>query len=336
MSKNEKNFDIMGTNASLSAEPAGRRSSRLRLRAAWMYYVEEMTQTAIAEALGVGRVTVVRMLADARALNEVKIALRRNIADLPPLEIALERRFGLQEAIVAPISSTTADTTAAIGAATGQFISDFVKPNMRLGVGWGRTLLSTLSFIDETQVPGLEVVSMLGGVSAVRKYNPAEFAWQFSRLFTADCFLISAPALVDSVETKRALIERCGIGDIFEMADRLDALFVSAGGMAPEATWYLFEYFTERDREELIARGAVGDVMYNFFNASGEIVDHPLNQRVMSVGVEQLQKTPHRVLTSGGPDKIEGLLGAMKFLRPTVFITDEITAKTLLDVAGPL
>ena len=40
-----------------------KRSERLRQRAAWMYFVEEMTHSAIADALGVGRVTVVRMLA---------------------------------------------------------------------------------------------------------------------------------------------------------------------------------------------------------------------------------------------------------------------------------
>ena len=44
-----------------------KRSERLRQRAAWMYFVEEMTQSAIADALGVGRVTVVRMLAEAKA-----------------------------------------------------------------------------------------------------------------------------------------------------------------------------------------------------------------------------------------------------------------------------
>ncbi|MEK1853704.1 MAG: sigma factor-like helix-turn-helix DNA-binding protein, partial [Phyllobacterium sp.] len=46
--------------------------SRMRMRAAWMYYIEQMTQNEIAEILGVGRVTIVRMLAEARARNEVK------------------------------------------------------------------------------------------------------------------------------------------------------------------------------------------------------------------------------------------------------------------------
>ena len=89
-----------------------KRSERLRQRAAWMYFVEEMTQSAIADALGVGRVTVVRMLAEAKALGEVRIALSRGDAELGGLEAALCKLFGLSEAIVAPLSSDSADPTA--------------------------------------------------------------------------------------------------------------------------------------------------------------------------------------------------------------------------------
>ena len=84
---------------------APKRSERLRQRAAWMYFVEEMTQSAIAEALGVGRVTVVRMLAEAKALGEVRIALSRGDVELAGLEAALCKHYGFSEAIVAPLSS---------------------------------------------------------------------------------------------------------------------------------------------------------------------------------------------------------------------------------------
>ena len=309
---------------------SGNRSARLRLRAAWMYYVEEMTQNAVADALGIGRVTVVRLLRDARALNEVKISVSRTVAELPGLEIALAREFGLTEAVVAPLSSADADPTAAIGAATGRFVSDFVGPNMKLGVGWGRTLLRSLSFVDERPVADMSVVSLLGGISAVRQSNPAEFAWQFSRLFGADCYLIAAPALVDSHATKRTLIERCGIGPVFELATSLDAILVSIGGMDANATSHLFGHFSGEDRQSLQACGAVGDILYNFYDIAGTLVDHPINDRVMSVALPQLLGTPHRILTSGGPEKVEALLGALRLLRPTVLITDEVTAARLL------
>src|SRR5690606_33702693 len=67
------------------------RSDRLRTRAAWMYFVEQMTQNQIADALGIGRVSVVRMLAEARSRGEVKISIEGELAEITELERALER-----------------------------------------------------------------------------------------------------------------------------------------------------------------------------------------------------------------------------------------------------
>ncbi len=313
---------------------SGRRSQRLRLRAAWMYHVEEMTQGAIAEALGVGRVTVVRLLSDAQALHEVRISLSRDIAELTALERALERRFGIGEAVVAPLSSPAADPVPPIGAATGRTLSDLLRPGMRIGVGWGRTLISALNAIDERPLPGLTVVSMLGGIAKVLQYNPADFAWQLSRLLQADCFLIPAPAVVDGPDTKRALIERCGLGEIFDLGRALDAVVLSVGGMGPDNTSFGFGYFSEADRRSLLAAGAVGDLLYQFYDRDGAVLDHPANARVMAVPCDSILAAPVRILTSGGPGKVEAMLGAIRLARPTVLITDEVTAAALLDLAG--
>lgn len=324
------------------AEPAvagdlsatGRRSARLRLRAAWMYYVEGMTQSAIADALDIGRVTVVRLLADARQLNEVKISLSREIAELPRLEMGLQKAFGLREAVVAPLSGPLADPTSAIGAATGQVISDLIRPDMKIGFGWGRTLMRALGFIDEKAVSNLQVISLLGGITKARQYNPSEFAWQLSRIFQADCHLIAAPAIVDSIETKQALIERCGLGTVYNLAREMDAVVLSVGEMESESTSLRFGFFSQADWASLIAAGAVGDVVYNFIDIDGRPVDHAVNSRVMSIPIETLQATPERILTSGGPGKTAAVLGALRMLRPTVFITDEVTAAAVLKAVG--
>lgn len=312
----------------------GRRSARLRQRAAWMYYVEEMTQHEIAETLGIGRVTVVRLLSDARAMHEVRISLAREVAELPRLEIGLQKAFGLKEAIVAPLSSPEADPTPPIGAATGQFVSQLVRSGMKLGVGWGRTLIRTLPFIEERPVANLTVVSLLGGITKAKQYNPSEFAWQFSRFFQADCYLIAAPAIVDGEETKRALIERCGLKDVFDLARSLDAVVLSVGGIAPDSTSWRFGFFSEEDRHSLMAAGAVGDVLNNFFDRDGRLVDHPINRRIMSVPLETIRAAPVRVLTSGGAEKIDAIIGAIRLVEPTVFITDETTAAAVLARMG--
>ncbi len=312
----------------------GRRSRRLRLRAAWMYHVEEMTQSAIAEVLGIGRITVVRLLSDAHAFHEVRISLSRDIAELTALEMALERAFGIGEAIVAPVSGPEGDPTVPIGAATGQYISEALRPGMKIGVGWGKTLISALPYIAEKPVAGLSVVSLLGGIAKAWQYNPTDFAWQFSRLLQADCFLIPAPAVVDSVETKRALIERCGLDEIFELGRSLDTVILSVGGMTTDTTSFRFGMFSEEERRSLLEAGAVGDLLYNFIDITGKPVDHPLNSRVMAMPLENIAATPDRVLTSGGAAKTDVLVAAIRLVRPTVLITDELTAAAALKAVG--
>jgi len=119
--KNPETADLIIGSEGVAAE---NRTSRLRTRAAWMYYVEQMTQNDIAEALGVGRVTIVRLLADARARNEVKITIEGKLASLTALEVELEKTFGLERAIVAPLSSSDIDPIPPISAATGAYLSE--------------------------------------------------------------------------------------------------------------------------------------------------------------------------------------------------------------------
>jgi DNA-binding transcriptional regulator LsrR (DeoR family) len=310
------------------------RTDRLRIRAAWMYFVEQMTQNEIAEVLGVGRVTIVRMLAEARSRNEVKISIESELSEIVRLERALEKAFGLRQALVAPLSSSDADPIPAISAKTGSYLTDSMKSGMRVGVGWGRTLFSSLPFISARSLTDFKVISLLGGVGVARRFNPAEFAWRFAQVFQGDGYLIPTPAVVDSVETKIALVERCGLQEIFEMADTLDAVLLSIGGIASATTFYRGGFLKEAEREALESRGAVGDLLFHFFDRNGDLVDHPINSLVMSVDVDRLRKVPIRILTSGGEEKIEALLGAMNLIAPTILITDEESARRMLDAAG--
>ncbi|HXE25200.1 MAG TPA: sugar-binding transcriptional regulator [Roseiarcus sp.] len=308
---------------------APRRSERLRQRAAWMYFVEEMTQSAIAEALGVGRVTVVRMLAEAKALGEVRIALSRGDAELGGLEAALCKLHGFSEAIVAPLSSDSADPTAPIAAALGDHVSAMLGNDMKIGLGWGRTLNRSLEYLSERSLKGLSVVSLIGGVTHFVHDNPAEFPSAFARAFAADCYLIPSPALVDSPATKAALIERCGLKSVYDFADGLDAVVVSVGSLGPEASIARFALISDADRKALREYGGVGELLCNVFDGEGRIVDHPLNQRVMSVPLEAARAAPIRVLAAGGAHKLAAIRGALKLLKPTTFVTDAATARRL-------
>ncbi len=314
----------------LAAPAIQTEADRLRARAVWLYYVEGCTQNDIANQLGINRVMVVRLLADARRRNEVRVTISAPLADLVQLEREIETRFGMKRVIIAPFADAEGDPVRVIAAAAGNFISSEMRSGMTVGVGWGRTLYNTLPFIAGATLDNFRVVSLLGGIAAARRFNPAEFAWQFAELFQGEGFLIPAPAVVDSPETKHALLERCGLAAIFEMAEKLDMALISTGGITTLTTSYRTGYLSEADRRSLIEAGAIGDVLYNFIDAAGHVVDHEVNARVISVNLNHLRRTPERVLISGGRDKLVAVRAAISTLSPTTLITDEQTARSLL------
>jgi deoxyribonucleoside regulator len=305
-------------------------TDRLRARAVWLYHVEGCTQNDIATRLGINRVMVVRLLADARRRNEVRVTISAPLAELVELERAVEVRYGIARVIVAPFADADEDPVKVIAAAAGNYISSLMTSGMTVGVGWGRTLYNTLPFITGASLDDFRVISLLGGIAAARRFNPAEFAWQFAELFQGEGFLIPAPAVVDSRETKHALLERCGLASIFEMADKLDVALLSVGGISAMTTSYRTGYITEADRRSLIDAGAVGDVLYNFIDVLGNLVDHDVNERVISVNLANLRRANERILISGGIDKKNAVKAAVATLRPTTLITDEQTARYLV------
>ena len=66
----------------LSPERGAGRIARNRMRIAWMYYVEGLTQNEIADRLGIGRVTVVRNINEAIKQREVAALVRTRVYGL--------------------------------------------------------------------------------------------------------------------------------------------------------------------------------------------------------------------------------------------------------------
>ena len=337
MSKTTKKADGLKKSSDLEAPPIERnlssaRNRRLRLRAAWMYFIEEMTQQDIAARLGVGRVTVVRLLSDARERHEIKFSIQSDLPECVSLERELEKRFHLTEAIVVPLNHPEADATKSIGASTGLYLANFVRPGMNIGVGWGRTLIESLRYIPETPQADMSVISLLGGITRVKRFNPSEFAWRFSSLFQAECFLMPAPAIVDTPATRQALIESCGLGEGFEHAKTLDAVLISVGHLDPGGTAYRDGFVSDELRLSMIKHGAVGEMLFHYFDAQGQVINHPIHDCVMAIPMSTLCQVPERIMVAGGEEKAVAILGALRLLKPTVLITDEAAAAKVLDL----
>lgn len=317
-----------------NAAPAYADDSSLRLRAAWLYHAFGLTQSEVADQLGIGRSTVIRLLEEARQRGEVKFSIAEGQGELIELAVKLERALGLDEAIVVPAPAQGDGTSAAIGLALGKFLSETIADGMTIGVGWGRTLSSALTSFTPPKRSGVKVMSLMGGAAEAQFASPFEFSWRLATALQAECFLFPAPLVVDSAETRRRLMEDCGLNRLTALASSLDMAVVSAGDISEQSGSLVRSIITPADAEELLQRGCAADIMCNFINADGELIDHPLNRRIMSVGIGALKAARHIVLASGGRQRAKAILAVIRAIGCNTLVTDEHAARAILANAG--
>ena len=317
-----------------SPPPGYADDASLRLRAAWLYHGFGLTQTEVAEQLGLGRSTVIRLLEEARARGEVKISIEEAGGGLTELAIRLERALGLDEAIVVPAPKGAEGTSTAVGLALGRFLSETVADDMTIGVGWGRTLTASLASFQPPKREGVRVMSLMGGAVETQFANPFEFAWRLAAALQAQCFLFPAPLVVDSAETRRRLMEDCGIGRLKAIAAPLDLAVVSAGAISESPDSLVRHFIGQGELDALLSRGCVADIMCTFIDAAGVPVDHPLNARTMSVGRDTLKQARHIVLASGGRERAAAILAVIRSIGCHTLVTDEHAARALLERVG--
>ena len=310
------------------------REAQQRTRVAWLYYVEGLTQEQVARKLELTRLKVVRILAQCRDEGMVQIRINSKLAGCVELERKLERAFDLDQALVVPTPQDADSLDAIIGNATGDYLSANLKSGMTVGVGWGRTLQSSLRSIETRPLKDVTVVSLLGGLTHATAVSPSEFAWRFADLLGAECYYVAAPAFTSDEATRASLLEQKGLQEVFDRARKLDMAVVSVGDMAATATIFDYGLVGHEDMLSLREAGAVGDVLCHFLMPDGSLVDHPLNRRVMACDPTALRNIPKVVLASGGVEKVPIMRATLALTKAKVVITEEATAAALLTAVG--
>jgi DNA-binding transcriptional regulator LsrR (DeoR family) len=311
--------------------PAGSRTGRdIRTRAAWLYYVEGLTQEQVARSLDVSRIAVIRALAAARDDGIVQIRIDTTAADLMSLERDLAATFGLEAAAVVPAPRDPARTSALVGHAAGVYLSDHVRDGMTVAIGWGETLSAALPAITPRPVPGLAVASLLGGVAHASTVEPSAVVWRLAEALGAECHQLMAPVFVTAPALRQALWAEPSVAALARRVCAADIALLSVGEVGIESTLFRHGLLAPGEITALRDAGAVGEILCRFVDANGRSIDHPVNERVMAVDPDALRQVPTVIVASGGARKIPALHAALRSGIADVLITDEIAARGLL------
>ncbi len=304
---------------------------QLLVRLAYACEVQGMTQARAAEVFGLTRLRVNRALSTVRERGIVRVSFNSPLGPCVALESALSGGFGLETCTVAPVGGDDFNLHNILGAALGQFLTRFLsRDDVRLfGMSWGNTLNMATRFTEPLNRPDLEITSVMGGLTKGSDVNSYEITTRLADLCNAAHSYFTAPIYATSVRNGDILREQEFCGSITKIL-RADGLALAAGDM--ENSLLLADGLPEDlTVDELVAAGAVGDIMGYFLDRDGALVDHEINDRVLGIRLEDLNTLPNVIVAAGGRSKLPIIRAILRRGCVKHLVTDEHTARALAE-----
>lgn len=295
----------------------------LATKAAWYYYMENYTQHQIAEAMGLSRAKVIRLLEDAKTDGIIQFNFRKDDSTRVSLEKNLIAVYGLNDAFVVPTPLNEATLTHTISRAAALYVSDHLRPGGYLNIGYGDTVSSMLGYLAKEHEDPINVVSMTGGVSY---YLPSVS----STAYAMHLFLIPSPLIVSSSEVRDALLGEKSIQEIYAMTEHADMSVVGIGAAVEGATVLRNGIIRESELAILKMQGSVGDVLNHFYDSEGNPITTEIENRTISTDIEKLRTMKNVVGVAGGSEKVAAIKAVLRGGYLNVLVTDSKTAEELL------
>jgi len=295
----------------------------LMIKISWYYYMESMTQQKISEQLGISRAKVIKLLEKSRQCGIVQFKIRADGTRHMTIESQLISKYGLKDTFVVP--SDTENVNETVAKAAAMYISDRVTPNCFINVGYGDTISRTLNnLIPSTEVT-INLVSLTGGVSYYLSNSSASTS-------SANLYLLPSPLITSSEKMAQAMMQESSLKEIYDMTQLASMTVVGIGGIHDEATIISAGILSKNDFLLLGMQGAVGDILSQFIDKDGNIVDNDIHNRLISTPLSSLRKFENVVGVAAGPNKISAIHAVLKGNYLDVLITDEATAAALMDM----
>lgn len=310
----------------------------IKLKAAHLYYNENLTQQQIAKQLHVSRPTLNKLLKEARQEGIIKIEIvdYKNIKTFIEIEQALTNKFGLKDVKISkafsPDPQHIRDT---IARATASYLELVLRSNMKFGIGWGKTIEQTMQYIrPSSAIHDVEFVTLVGGFGAKQyKIHTNSLAESLARQYkNSSIQYISAPAFIEDEDLRQALLKEQNIKNVFQSMKHLDIALIGVDGpLNQDSTTFLTESIPPEWIDKLRAKNAVGNIVSRFFDENGNICLEDYERRVISIHLDLLKKIPLVIAAAGGPNKVKSLKAAAHKHYYNVLITDETTALAMLE-----
>lgn len=305
------------------------------LRAAQMYYLQDMTMDAIARELRTSRSTVSRLLSHARRTGLVEISVRAPQEQQNSLEEAIRARFGIAAHVVAtPQNLSEVERSERIAMTAARILPQYVDSNMIVGIAWGTTLDAISRHLSHKETHNTVFVQLNGAGNTFTSGvdYASEILQRFGRAFDAGVQQFPVPAIFDRAETRQAMWQERSTRRILDLHHRADVVLFGIGspfGDAPSRV-YAGGYLDRDDYRSLREDRVIGDVATVFYREDGTGDGIRLNDRSSGPALPMLGRIARRIGVVSGLQKLPSLHGAIRAGLLTDLVVDEALAEALV------
>ncbi len=302
-----------------------------------LYFNEGLDQGQIAKRLHVSRSSISRLLSQARQHGVVEIRIHYPLPVSQPLSSALKERFSLKDALILETSHVPAsDIIRRVSLLAARYIDGNLRDGDVLAMSWGGTLREIVQVFAPSQRRAVKVVQLVGTLSGAHsEIDGANLARRMAQLLEGESVNLSAPLVVENVETRRALLQEPSICEVFDLARRASIAVIGIGGMSSKSSAVLgMRLLGPAHLEALRREEAVGDICAQYFDISGRLVSPEINERLVTIDPYILRDIPSVVGVAVGSQKARAILGALRGRFVNVLVTDDVTARRVLQLAG--
>ena len=291
----------------------------LMVRAAWLSYVAERTQNEIAGILGVSRIKVARLIAEARELGLVKIEIDHALSETAEIEETLRQRFGLAFCSVTPPllaepatprgkqDADAQDELArrAVGLEAAAILRRQIAQDRDsdavFGLAWGRTISALADAFRPLNAPKVQFVSLLGSLTRSAAANPFDVVQKLASRTGGEAKYLPVPFIADSEEDRATFMQQKLVQEVIRTALKAKSCFISVGEMAAGSFLARYGYLSGEDIAHLRTLGAIGDTMGLFFDKDGHFVDSAICRRTLAIELSALRQSSVVLLSAGKP-----------------------------------
>jgi DNA-binding transcriptional regulator LsrR (DeoR family) len=301
-------------------------------RAGWLYYVGGLTQDQIATELGVSRQRAQRLVSRAMAEGLIHVRLNHPIGACLDLEAELTRRFGLLRCRVAPSLGPGSDGVRAIGPAAAAELERFLRmpePSV-IGLGTGRAMRGMVDAVSPMDADQHRLVSLIGNIAPDGSASFFDVVMRISDKVRAPHYPMLVPVISPTPQENAAFHALGPVKKVVDLARAADVIFVGVGQMSNDAPLLKDGFVTRAELDEMQAAGAVGEVAGWVFDSRGIYLDVGTNTRTGGVRVAPGLDRPS-IGIAAGASKVPAIAGALKSRIINGLVTDEPTARALLN-----